>query len=74
MLRLSIERTGSSTAFCFPFYAYNDLAIQSLKEVGFKLAFIGGSYKSSRGNDKYKIPRYPIHKTTSLEQFMNMIH
>lgn len=73
-LRLSIERTGSSTAFCFPFYAYNDLAIQSLKEVGFKLAFIGGSYKSSRGNDKYKIPRYPIHKTTSLEQFMNMIH
>lgn len=73
-LNLSIQRIGSAIAFCFPFYAFNDSAIQSLKEVGFQLAFIGGSYKSNRSHDKYKIPRYPIHKNISLEQFMNMIH
>lgn len=72
-LKLSIATIGSSTAFCFPFYAYNNEAIASIKEVGFKLAFVGGNVKSNRGNDKYKIPRYPIYDNTSLNEFINMI-
>lgn len=72
-LKKSIQMVGSSTAFCFPFYAYNDSAIQSVKDAGFKLAFIGGNRKSNRSNDKYKIPRYPIYDTTTLNQFINMI-
>lgn len=72
-LKKSIQMVGSSKAFCFPFYAYNDSAIASVKEAGFKLAFIGGNRKSNRSNDKYKIPRYPIYDSTSLKEFINMI-
>ena len=72
-LKKSIQMTGSNTAFCFPFYAYNEIAIQSIKESGFQLAFIGGSRKSKRSDDKYKIPRYPIYSTTTLNQFIQYI-
>lgn len=72
-LKKSIEITGSKTAFCFPFYAYNNEAIENVKEVGFSLAFIGGNRKVNRLNDKYKIPRYPIYKNTSLNEFINMV-
>jgi len=71
-LKKSVEILNSNIAFCFPFYAYNDSAIQSVKEVGFKLAFIGGNRKATRSNDKYKIPRYPIYGSTSMSQFINM--
>ncbi|MCI8575497.1 MAG: polysaccharide deacetylase family protein [Bacilli bacterium] len=73
-LRKSLAVTGSNKAFCFPFYAYNDMAIASLKEVGFQLGFVGGYAKSNRNQDKYKITRYPIHSNTTLDQFKNMIH
>lgn len=73
-LRKSLAVTSSNKAFCFPFYAYNDSSIEILKEVGFQLGFIGGYMKSNRNQDKYKITRYPIHRNTSLNQFMNMIH
>lgn len=73
-LRKSIEITKSNTAFCFPFYAYNNSAIESIKEVGFKLAFIGGNTKATRSVDKYKIPRYPIYSSTTLNQFINMVN
>lgn len=72
-LAWSIDITGSNKAFCFPFYAYNASTIQSVKEAGFQLAFIGGSVKSNRNHDKYKIPRYPIHSNITLNQFINMI-
>lgn len=72
-LKSSISVTGSNKAFCFPFYAYNDITLASVKEAGFQLAFIGGYMKSTRSNDKYKIPRYPIHRNTSLSQFISYI-
>lgn len=72
-LRKSIDIIGSSIAFCFPFYAYNSSAIQSVKEAGFKLAFVGGNRKSNRSNDKYMIPRYPIQGSITLNEFINMI-
>ena len=72
-LKTSISITKSTLAFCFPFYAYNDNAIQLVKEAGFELAFIGGNRKASRNDDKYHIPRYPIQKSTSLEQFINFV-
>ena len=72
-LKKSIGVTGSKTAFCFPFYAYNNRAIENVKEVGFSLAFIGGNRKVNRLDDKYKIPRYPIYKNTSLNEFINIV-
>lgn len=72
-LTKSLEITGSNTSFCFPFYAYDDQAIDYVKEVGFKMAFVGGEYKASRNDDKYKVPRYPIYKNTTLDEFISMI-
>jgi len=72
-LQKSIAITGSKNAFCYPFYAYNEAAIQAVKEVGFKVAFAGGGYKATRNSNKYAIPRYPIYKTTSLSTFINYI-
>lgn len=72
-LRLSIQITGSTKAFCFPFYTYDEEAINAVKEVGFQLAFIGGNRKSRRSDNKFKIPRYPIYKNTSLSSFIQMV-
>ncbi len=72
-LQKSISITNSTKAFCFPFYTFDDEAIQAVQESGFKLAFIGGSRKASRLDNKFKIPRYPVHKGTTLEQFINMV-
>lgn len=38
------------------------------------MSFIGGYRKASRNDDKYKIPRYPIHKTTTMNQFIQMVN
>ena len=72
-LKQSIAITGSTTAFCYPFYAYNEQAIANLKEVGFKLAFAGGGYKATRNSNKYAIPRFQITKNITLDQFINII-
>lgn len=72
-LSTSVSITGSKNAFCFPMYVYNDTTMDVLKEIGFKLAFVGGDYKASRSNDKYKVPRYHIYRDTSLDQFIDMI-
>ena len=72
-LNKSIEILNTNIAFCFPFYAYNESAISTVKEAGFKMAFVGGNRKATRDDDKYKIPRYPVYKYTSLSEFIDMI-
>ena len=72
-LKMSISEVGDSTAFCFPFYAYSDHAIDLVKEAGFKLAFIGGNYKATRSTNKYKIPRFHMYKSTTITEFNNFI-
>lgn len=72
-LKKSIEITGSKNAFCYPFYVYNNHAIQVVKDAGFKVAFAGGGYKATRNSNKYAIPRYPMYKNTSLSSFINYI-
>lgn len=72
-LNKSIDILNTNIAFCFPFYAYNNSAIDVVKNAGFKLAFIGGNRKATRDDDKYKIPRYPIYKQTTLSEFIDMI-
>ena len=72
-LKKSVEILNSNLAFAYPFYAYSDNAIELLKQTGFKLAFVGGSRKATRSSNKYKIPRYPIQKSITLQEFINMI-
>ena len=70
----SVETVGTNLAFCYPFYAYNNTLVQAVKDTGFQVAFVGGNKKSTRSNDKYKIPRYIIYKNTSLNSFKNMVN
>ncbi len=72
-LTKSIKKLGNNTAFCFPYYLYDDKSIEVLKELDFKLAFIGGNKKASRQNNEYLIPRYIIYSDTSLNSFIDMI-
>lgn len=72
-LQKSIDITKSKTAFCFPFYAYDATTIKLVKQAGFELAFIGGSRKARRSDDKWHIPRYPIVQSHTLQDFINMV-
>lgn len=73
-LKSSIAVTGSTKAFCYPFYAYNDTAIELVRESGFQLAFAGGSYKATRNSHKYAIPRYPIGSNITLDSFIRILY
>lgn len=70
----SVELLNTKKAFCYPFYVYDNAAIKAVSEVGFEVAFAGGGYSSSRKSNRYAIPRYPIYKNTTLNQFINMIN
>lgn len=72
-LKKSVEIIKSTNAFCFPFYSYDQKSTEAVQEVGFQLAFIGGYRSAKRSDNKYKIPRYPIYKTTSIKEFINIL-
>ena len=73
-LKRSAYVLGSKDSFCFPYYDYTEESIKAVKEVGFRVAFIGAQRKASRSNDKYKIPRYTIYNSTSMESFKQMVN
>ena len=73
-LTKSRESLDNTTYFCYPFYEYNDNAINALKEAGFTMALTDGNKKAKKGIDKYKVPRYVIFNTTTvseLESYLN---
>lgn len=72
-LRKSLQIIGNNDSFCYPFYSYSNVAIEAVKEAGFKIAFAGGSVKAKRSSNKFAIPRYPIYKNTTLDQFIKMV-
>lgn len=72
-LKLSREKLNGTEAFCYPFYEYNNHAIEAVKEAGFKIGFIGEQKKAKVGVDLYKVPRITIHDGTSLNQYINYI-
>jgi len=73
-LKQSIPLVDDTTSLAYPFYAYNDNFINSLKDTGFKIAFAGGNTKATRNSNKYVIPRYIIYKTTSLDTFASYVN
>ena len=72
-LKKSLSIIGNNTSFCYPFYSFNNTAIQAVKDAGFKIAFAGGNKKATRNSNKYTIPRYPIHKNKSIDQIKKII-
>ena len=73
-LKKSLDIIGNNTSFCYPFYSYDEEAIQAIKDLGFKIAFAGGNRKATRNSNKYIIPRYPIHADITLEEFKKNVN
>ena len=74
-LKKSRESLNNTTYFCYPFYDYNDRAIELLKKAGFTMAFAGELKDSTVrvGQDKFKIPRYVIVNSTTMNQFIQYV-
>lgn len=72
-LATSRQKLNGSTVFCYPFYEYNDYAINILKEAGFNMAFAYGRYKIKSGANKLVLPRYIIYSSITLNGFAKMI-
>lgn len=70
-LKKSREKTDMTTAISYPFYEYNNYAIEILKEAGFTMGFAGynagGSIKAKVGYDKFRIPRITILNDTTVD-------
>lgn len=73
-LQKSLDVIKDNTSFCYPFYRYDDEAIQAIKDLGFKVAFAGGNTKAKRTSNKYLVPRYPIMSDITLQDFINKVN
>lgn len=73
-LKKSRETLNGTKAFCFPFYEYNDYALSIIKEAGFEMGFIGGNRNVTKGINKLMIPRKPLNKFTTLEQYAKCVN
>ncbi len=74
-LRTSQEKINGSKYFAYPFYDWNNRAINLLKEAGFTMAFVGqastNGYAKQNVN-KFKVPRKTILSTTTNQKFYNL--
>lgn len=73
-LKKSRESLDNTPYFCWPFYEYTSHSMELIKEAGFTLSFIGGNKKAEVGSDRYKVPRYVIFNTTTLEQLISYLN
>lgn len=73
-LKKSRESLNNTTYFCYPFYDYNNHAINALKEAGFTMALTGGNKSVTPGIDKFKVPRYVVNNTTTVSSIEKMIN
>jgi len=72
-LAISTQTIGNKETFCYPFYSYDNEAIKAIKDTGFKIAFGGGNVNATRNSNKYVVPRYPIHDSTTMDRFIKMV-
>lgn len=76
-LKLSQEKLGGSKYFAYPFFDFNDRAIELLKKAGFHLAFIGqydtDGYSYPLKTDKFKVRRKTIFSNTTMDEFISML-
>ena len=73
-LKKSRESLNNTTYFCYPFYDYNQRAIELLKKAGFTMAFAGGETKVKKGQNKFIVPRYVINNGISINNFKTIVN
>lgn len=76
-LKISQDKVGGSKYFAYPFFDFNDRAIELLKQAGFHMAFIGqydtDGYSYPNKTDKYKVRRKTIFSDTSMDEFISYL-
>ena len=76
-LKTSQDILGGSKYFAYPFFDFNNRAIELLKDAGFKLAFIGQydteGYSYKEKTDHYKLRRMGIFSNTDLNEFISYL-
>ncbi len=72
-LKMSRDSLNGSTVFCYPFFEYNDYAIEVLKEAGFTMAFIGGRQRITLNSNKMALPRYGIVSDTEVSDIARFV-
>lgn len=73
-LKKSRESLDNTKYFVYPFYEYNDHAIEVLKEAGFTMAFAGIGRKIVRGDNKFALPRYGITDSDTVYSLSKMVN
>lgn len=64
---------GNCTVFCYPFGHYNNTAIKTLKDSGYKLAFTTKGGRVYKGANKFALPRVRMSKGISLSAFKSAV-
>ena len=76
-LKTSQEKVGGSKYFAYPFYDFNERAIELLKKAGFNMAFIGiydtDGYSYPNKTNKYMLRRQAIFTSTTMEEFVSYL-
>lgn len=72
-LKKSIEITGNSNAFAYPYGDYNDAAVSMVKEAGFLCAVTTQPGKARPGDNPYLLPRQRMSLGQTLAQFQSKV-
>lgn len=76
-LKTSQNKLGGSEYFAYPFFDFNDRAIELLKKAGFNMAFIGqydtDGYSYPKVTSKYKVRRKTIFSDTTMNEFISYL-
>ena len=76
-LKASQDKVGGSKYFAYPFFDFNDRAIELLKKAGFHMAFIGqydtDGYSYPNKTDKFKVRRKTIFNDLTQQEFIEYI-
>ena len=72
-LEESLKVLNDTTSFCFPFYSYDNESLQALRDLNFRIAFIGGNTNAKRSQNNLLITRYPILSDITLKDFINIV-
>lgn len=76
-LKKSQEKLGGSKYFAYPFFDFNDRAIQLLKKAGFNMAFIGqydsDGYSYPNRTNKYLVRRKTVFSDLTEKEFIEYI-
>lgn len=73
-LRTSIRQLdGRKKAFAYPYGEYTPNTINSLINLGFRMAFTVEKKAAERGDRIYEIPRLPVVAETTMEEFIEYV-